>query len=296
MSIKTKDNYTKYKDMVRVEDRNGMIVLIENGIEYDFLDATRDGEFKNYLRKDKDYVIVRALYKELFGIEPDNIEEKNNGFIAHSIISKKEEVDYCLKVDKDVVIFECNRVKSKVLEDRNISHLRRAMVDNSNVVQINCDNYSTSDSDEISTVYKLVGDHGENLYENLVKIVRLNLSKLRERIYNKDIKTLSYLEKVLSVFVARHREILDRVVEGDEELMKIRKIPELVLEETDLDKYTKEELTRMVELHNEREEGINKGSYEKAFETARNMIEKGIDLDPISECTGLSLEEIGSLK
>ena len=170
------------------------------------------------------------------------------------------------------------------------------MVDNSNVVQINCDNYSTSDSDEISTVYKLVGDHGENLYENLVKIVRLNLSKLRERIYNKDIKALSYLEKVLSVFVARHREILDRVVEGDEELMKIRKIPELVLEETDLDKYTKEELTRMVELHNEREEGINKGSYEKAFETARNMIEKGIDLDTISECTGLSLEEIGSLK
>lgn len=56
------------------------------------------------------------------------------------------------------------------------------------------------------------------------------------------------------------------------------------------------ELTRMVELHNEREEGINKGSYEKAFETARNMIEKGIDLDTISECTGLSLEEIEPLK
>lgn len=81
-------------------------------------------------------------------------------------------------------------------------------------------------------------------------------------------------------------------MEGDEELMKIRKIPELVLEETDLDKYTKEELTRMVELHNEREEA----SYEKTFETARNMIEKGIDLDTISECTGLSLEEIEPLK
>lgn len=292
MSIKTNNNYTKYKDIIRVEKRNGRIVLIENGVEYDFLDGTRDGDFKNYLRKDKDYIIVRALYKELFGIEPDNIEEKNNGFISHSIISKKEEVDYCLKVDKDVVIFECNRVKSKLLEDRNISHLKRAMIDNSNVVQINCDNYSTSDSDEISTVYKLVGNHGENLYENLVKIVRLNLSKLRERIYNKDIKTLSYLEKVLSVFVTRHRDILDRVVEGDEELMKIRKIPELVLEETDLDKYTKEELTRMVELHNEREEA----SYEKSYETAKNMLKKGIDLDTISECTGLTLEEIKSLK
>ena len=91
MSIKTKNNYTKYKDMVRAYERNGRIVLIENGIEYDFLDATRDGGFKNYLRKDKDCVIVRALYKELFGIETDNIEERNNGFIAHGIISKKEE-------------------------------------------------------------------------------------------------------------------------------------------------------------------------------------------------------------
>ena len=49
MSIKTKNNYTKYKDMVRAYERNGRIVLIENGIEYDFLDATRDGDFKNYL-------------------------------------------------------------------------------------------------------------------------------------------------------------------------------------------------------------------------------------------------------
>ena len=98
------------------------------------------------------------------------------------------------------------------------------------------------------------------------------------------------------MFVARHRDILDRVVEGDEELMKIRKIPELVLEETDLDKYTKEELTRMVELHNEREEGINKGSYEKAFETARNMIDDGLSISDISKYTGLKIEEIEKLK
>ena len=94
------------------------------------------------------------------------------------------------------------------------------------------------------------------------------------------------------MFVARHRDILDRVVEGDEELMKIRKIPELVLEETDLDKYTKEELTRMVELHNEREDA----SYEKAFETARNMIDDGLSISDISKYTGLEIEEIEKLK
>ena len=52
----------------------------------------------------------------------------------------------------------------------------------------------------------------------------------------------------------------------------------------------------MVELHNEREEGINKGSYEKAFETARNMLDDGLSISDISKYTGLKIEEIEKLK
>ncbi len=52
----------------------------------------------------------------------------------------------------------------------------------------------------------------------------------------------------------------------------------------------------MVELHNEREKGINKGSYEKAFETARNMLDDGLSISDISKYTGLKIEEIEKLK
>ena len=48
----------------------------------------------------------------------------------------------------------------------------------------------------------------------------------------------------------------------------------------------------MVELHNEREDA----SYEKAFETARNMIDDGLSISDISKYTGLKIEEIEKLK
>ena len=39
-------------------------------------------------------------------------------------------------------------------------------------------------------------------------------------------------------------------------------------------------------------DGISQGSQQKAIETAKNMLQKNISVEVISECTGLSLDEI----
>jgi predicted transposase/invertase (TIGR01784 family) len=39
-------------------------------------------------------------------------------------------------------------------------------------------------------------------------------------------------------------------------------------------------------------QGIIQGSQQKAIETAKNMLQKNISVEVISECTGLSLDEI----
>ena len=44
-----------------------------------------------------------------------------------------------------------------------------------------------------------------------------------------------------------------------------------------------------------REEGIEKGSYTKAIETARNLIEMGLSRKDIVKATGLPMEEIAKL-
>ena len=73
------------------------------------------------------------------------------------------------------------------------------------------------------------------------------------------------------------------------------------------DKELHEELLRNTELYNAEQKGLNKGLEEgkekgikegiqqKAIETAKNMLNKGLDIELISECTGLDIKEIEKL-
>ena len=53
-------------------------------------------------------------------------------------------------------------------------------------------------------------------------------------------------------------------------------------------------------LHDARKAGLREGRLEgereAKFETAKKMLEKNISAEIIAECTGLSLEEVNSLK
>ena len=82
------------------------------------------------------------------------------------------------------------------------------------------------------------------------------------------------------------------------------------------DKELHEELLRNTELYNAEQKGIKQGKKdgikegkekgikqgikqgikEKAIETAKNMLNKGLDIELISECTGLDIKEIEKLK
>ena len=67
--------------------------------------------------------------------------------------------------------------------------------------------------------------------------------------------------------------------------------------------------TRMMEMKEEgitegieigRNEGINigleKGAYQKAIETAKNMIAIGMSTENIAQCTGLPMDEVQQIK
>ena len=45
-----------------------------------------------------------------------------------------------------------------------------------------------------------------------------------------------------------------------------------------------------------REEGRAEGAKQKSFDIAKRMLEKGIDIETISELTGLTAEEVSRLK
>ena len=57
------------------------------------------------------------------------------------------------------------------------------------------------------------------------------------------------------------------------------------------DKELHEELLRNTELYNAEQKGIR----DNKIETAKNMLNKGLDIELISECTGLDIKEIEKL-
>ena len=55
------------------------------------------------------------------------------------------------------------------------------------------------------------------------------------------------------------------------------------------------EKLRLSELKEAKEKGIEKGIEQEKIDIAKNMLSKNIDISVISECTGLSKEEIEKL-
>ncbi len=109
------------------------------------------------------------------------------------------------------------------------------------------------------------------------------LDKARSIKYNLGNKKFQWL-KFIGAKTAEERT---EAAKGDELLMELDKNLEMYVNDLE----TQEIFGKWAEKIAE-----DKGSQEKALEIAKQMLNKQISIDIISECTGLSLKEINSLK
>ena len=65
---------------------------------------------------------------------------------------------------------------------------------------------------------------------------------------------------------------------------------------TERDTYNQIEYARETGREEGREEGRKEGVKQNSFDIAKRMLEKGIDIETISELTGLTAEEVSMLK
>ncbi len=65
---------------------------------------------------------------------------------------------------------------------------------------------------------------------------------------------------------------------------------------TERDTYNQIEYARETGREEGREEGRAEGVKQNSFDIAKRMLEKGIDIETISELTGLTAEEVSMLK
>ena len=205
--------------------------------------------------------------------------------------------------DKSVILnVELNREYKDYISIRNRKYLHRIMgntysnktyKDKIDVVQFNINCFYSKDNKDIATSTYMLRDIENGLVDEDFKIVNIFIPKIVNSCYTNDIA------KKLKLFLCDSYQKL-KELSSDEEL----KIIVSELGRLNKDKYfgalydakEEQELLEASAKEEGRLEGIEQGSLTKSKEIAKSMLSKNIDVETISECTGLSKEEIMSLK
>lgn len=162
-------------------------------------------------------------------------------------------------------------------------------------VLVMLNNYKKKDFEECNTAtYSLFSQELNHAYDD-IKICEIYLPVYHEKSYN----NLGKIDKRLWLFTCTSYEEMYNVVDDDESLYIIQELERLSMNDTFKDEYDAELVNRtmMKSVESEGyEKGKLEGKQEQTIEIAKNLLEDNMDINFISKHTGLSKEEIESLK
>ena len=271
-----------------------------------------DFMFTNIFNKEENINILENFLSDYLEIPLKNI--KGNLKLLKrklNIDSKKEannEVDLLFNYNGEYINIELsNERKSTGVIDRNIvfackvhsKQLRKGEHNYNNIketIQINLNNFHNNNID-IKEEYYLINKQGDILTKKF-RIDMVDLALGSKRWYNK--KENTKLSRWCRIFLSKTEKELRELIGGNfmereasEKLIK--EINDLSSDDEYVELYTdlsRKEMEYNTYIEEARQDGIKKGK----SEIAKNMIKKGIDIKTISEITGLSINEIETLK
>ncbi len=280
-----------------------------------FFYLANDTTFKYLFKNPKTRPFFEELIKYYTGLDISDFT-----FIDNELSSGNIYVDYRLdsiltNSDESIILnVEMNRKYEDYTDVRNRRYLHtiagtskdsKTYSDEKIVVQLNFNCYLSKDDENIcNNTYMLKDDENGLIIEDF-KIHNVFIPKEVEVCYNKNIK------KKLKLFLCDSYEKMREVEKEDEELKSI--VDEL--ERLNKEKYfgalyNAEEEQKRLEASAESsgykrgiqeghdigiQEGIEKGSLSTKEEIAKSLLEKNVDINIISESTGLKVEQIRKL-
>ena len=284
--------------------------------ERPFYTATNEAVFYycigNDLKKAKifiEQVIKRPIYE---------IQIKNSKLLKDYMYTKEKTLDYLVLTDIGYINIEINNYNKSWRIKRDIAYACKA-VGNSvtktkdyekmeNVIQININRMGHTSKGVVS--YKLNADKEcdgfPKTLTDVIQIYMVNIDFYKDMVYNGNKKFIK--ENYLLCAMDLLPEDIDKISEGNEELMEFKEMLEKINDSEDFVKWISAEEEAEIfnnTMRNEArregvkeglEEGIHQGMKQANIETARKMLKENCDIELISKVTNLSFEEINSIK
>ena len=287
----------------------------------EILPAVSDPIFKAIMSRCPKY---RAdLVSRITGIPKDVIlntyVEKNSEYVIDNALERKKVSDFVFGIDKAVINIELNIEYYAGLIERNEGYASKIKTDIviknqdykliPNVIQININRFGHFKSKEEILEFKSRDKSGIVETDKFIKF-HLNLKRIENK-YEQGSK-LNKLEKELLILTLKKVEEINKLSEGDEELMEVaRSLKDITYDINTIGLYYEDEERKRVEntkikyyeeLALEKGEkrgekrGLKMGLEQGKLETAKNLIAMNLPLKDIVKATGLSEKQVRKLR
>ena len=279
-----------------------------------FYKAGADMLFKSVFSDKRNKDLLEEIIEVTVGKKVKIIEEPlMQELIKPKINTKKKTLDVIVK-DEDEVQYniEINMSNYNTLSRRNAAFVfgkysqdlkEQETYDKMHTfIQINLTSGLSSQYPEKCT-YKLIDIESKREYIDNLTIYEYNLDKLLKICYNKNKEKY----KILAALIC-DKKTLHKICKGNKLLEKLEsevirmnsdeKFVGLMSEEEEAEKLQKTLISEAKKdgIEEGIEKGLAEGSKQEKIEIAKNMLKESIDIETISKVTGLTKEEIESLK
>ncbi len=263
--------------------------------------GTFDAVFKAVLTEEKE--VLAEIIELVIGIPKEEVIKNgviiNSEYVRENIIETDKKSDLLISIGDNVINLEMDRRYYSGSNKKNNKYIHKIVnhYNPKNTVQICFTSYK--EGEELKGKKKSIRkymfqDSDGNVEDYGLEKYKIDLEYIENKYYNND--ELTRREKIFLMFKESNREILKEISKGDKIMDKIYKRLDKLSEDEALsllyDEKEREEEKKQAEIEYAEEHGLNKG----IKQTAKNMLERNMNIDVVAEITGLSLEEVIKLK
>ena len=234
-----------------------------------------------------------------------NIEEVKflrNELPVNNIDEKEKTIDVLVKIDDEYIHIELNSQYKNYLHTRNFIYFSTVLIKKtrrgekydvtSKYIHIDL-TYGIKGEKEDYNKYYLMANDGKKYIKNM-EIIEYNMDKIKEYWYTKKEEMIEKYKHLMMLDL--DSDELKKISKGDKFMEEYeRKINKLNEDETFQSAMTWEEDQRLI-LNTEKSLSKEEGIEQTKKEVVLNMLKKNIDIDTISDVTGLSNNDILTFK
>ena len=251
--------------------------------------------------------ITKLNKKELY----NNMEFKNTEIPKENFKEKGMITDLLIASLKTLFNLEMNKApdKGRIKKNNGYAHKLATYTSKTNgkynkLIQINF-NASINFDNELSSEYMMRSRDGKTCADENYIIHHISMVKIVYKYYNNN--RLNRFEKAIVMMYTSDKKVLEELSKGDEDLMNLKEtIEEKSTDDEIIGLYNEKEMqdyVNQINLEDSHEEGYKMGKKEgkeegkknALIETAKRLLNLGINVKDISKGTGLTEKEIENL-